>query len=132
MKYLLLILAILGTSKAQEYEYIYEDENTDPDTVLGYLMKEAVSQFQTEAQKVASKEELEVDKNEVDNSSIFDALKEKIFEIESSGNEDPVYNFIMVFSAIALFFQAFYTPFGKVSISGRKKRFTEEQAAAIG
>lgn len=126
----LLILAISKSSLAQQdYEY-YEDDQ--PDTVLGYLMKEAVNQLQTEAAaQAASNEKEEV--TEEASSSIFDALKEKIFEIEtSSSNDDPVYNFIMVFSAIALFFQAFYTPFGKVSIKGRRKKRSSSMEEELG
>ena len=135
MKYFLMILA-LGGARAQDYEY-YE-ENTEPDTVLGYLYKEAVNQLQSSAETESSdkEEKPDVSENEIFSESLFDVLKEKFFETESNvENEDPVYNFIMVFSALALFFQAFYTPFGKVSISGRKKRELEEsqqQLTALG
>ena len=136
MKLILLVLA-LGGARAQDYEY-YE-ENTEPDTVLGYLMKEAVNQLQSSGEKTETSKTEDTQTETSENlisESLFDVLKEKFFEAESNAeNEDPVYNFIMVFSALALFFQAFYTPFGKVSISGRKKRDLEDfqqQAAAIG
>ena len=35
--------------------------------------------------------------------------------------DNPVFNWILTFSFLALFFHAFYTPFGKVTI-GRKRR----------
>lgn len=53
----------------------------------------------------------------------FNQLQEKLYD--GSATTDPVYNFIMGFSALALFFQAFYTPFGKTSIG---KRFGLEEA----
>ena len=116
-------LLMILLANAQEYEYEYEEH---PESVLGYLMKEAVNQLTTTTgQAPIEKEESLETTNEIvqdSSASLFTALKEKLFEINESENEvDPVYNFIMWFSAIALFFQAFYTPFGKTTI-GRKKR----------
>ena len=112
---------------AQEYEYEYEEQ---PESVLGYLMKEAVNQLTTTiGQAPIEKEESLETTNEIvqdSSASLFTALKEKLFEINESENEvDPVYNFIMWFSAIALFFQAFYTPFGKTTIGRKKRGLTE-------
>ena len=116
-------LLVILLANAQDYEYEYEEH---PESVLGYLMKEAVNQLTTTTgQAPIEKEESLETTNEIvqdSSASLFTALKEKLFEINESENEvDPVYNFIMWFSAIALFFQAFYTPFGKTTI-GRKKR----------
>ena len=122
--FLLMILLV----NAQEYEYEYEEEH--PESVLGYLMKEAVNQLTTTTgQAPIEKEESLETTNEIvqdSSASLFTALKEKLFEINESENEvDPVYNFIMWFSAIALFFQAFYTPFGKTTIGRKKRGLTE-------
>ena len=113
-------LMILMLTNAQDYQEYEEQES-----VLGYLMKEAVNQFIANPDQEIEKEE-SIETNHItteDNSaSLFTSLKEKIFEInQASENEDPVYNFILWFSAIALFFQAFYTPFG-LTTGGRKKR----------
>ena len=121
--FLLVILLV----NAQEYEYEYEEH---PESVLGYLMKEAVNQLTTTTgQAPIEKEESLETTNEIvqdSSASLFTALKEKLFEINESENEvDPVYNFIMWFSAIALFFQAFYTPFGKTTIGRKKRGLTE-------
>ena len=116
------LMVLITLTNAQEYEYEYEEQH--PESVLGYLMKEAVNQFITnpvDGDEIEKEESIENNKIE-DSSSIFTALKEKIFEINASENEDPVYNFIMWFSAIALFFQAFYTPFGYTAINNGKRR----------
>ena len=122
------LLVILSAKAQQEYEYEYEEH---PESVLGYLMKEAVNQLTTttgQAAPIEKEESLETTNEIVQDSSasLFTALKEKLFEINESENEvDPVYNFIMWFSAIALFFQAFYTPFGKTTIGRKKRGLTE-------
>ena len=116
------LMFLITLTNAQEYDYEYEEQH--PESVLGYLMKEAVNQFITnpvDGDEIEKEESIENNKIE-DSSSIFTALKEKIFEINASENEDPVYNFIMWFSAIALFFQAFYTPFGYTAINNGKRR----------
>ena len=120
-------LLMILLANAQEYEYEYEEH---PESVLGYLMKEAVNQLTTTTgQAPIEKEESLETTNEIvqdSSASLFTALKEKLFEINESDNEvDPVYNFIMWFSAIALFFQAFYTPFGKTTIGRKKRGLTE-------
>ena len=118
------LMILITLTNAQEYDYEYEEQ--PPESVLGYLMKEAVNQFITnpvDGDEIEKEESIENNQIEEDSSSIFTALKEKIFEINaSSENEDPVYNFIMWFSAIALFFQAFYTPFGYTAINNGKRR----------
>ena len=57
-----------------------------------------------------------------------EGLLEKLFVGNAGLSRDPVYNWIMGFSAIALFFHTFYTPHGKISMtanSGRRRRRSE-------
>jgi len=100
---------------AEEYEYYYDDESSEkkPDDVIGFLLSE-----KNKKDTVASENDEDVGST----SNFLSQLQEKIFVDPGSGlADDPVFNWILTFSAIALFFQAFYTPFAKTSI-GRKKR----------
>lgn len=102
MRILLVILVILTLGNCEEYEY-YEDYEEEPSNVLSYIVKEAT--------KNAAEEDSSTD--------ILNSLQEKLFVGTESMAEDPVYNFILGFSALALFMQAFYTPFGKTTIGKR-------------
>ena len=103
MRILLVILVILTLGNCEEYEY-YEDYEEEPSNVLSYIVKEA------------TKNAAEEDSSSTD---ILNSLQEKLFVGTESMAEDPVYNFILGFSALALFMQAFYTPFGKTTIGKR-------------
>ena len=109
---------------------IVENVDTDePDTVLGYLFKEALNQIgggggtASNLKDDNNRPKKEIPKEESGNGPSFD----KIFELPKAPAElvpdDPVFNFIVGASVLALVAQAFVTPFGKVTIAnGRKKR----------
>ena len=122
----------------------YDDDQEGPSDVWGYLLKEAAKQYgggiagskndeSSQHQQVSTS----LDSSSSDSvasaaaasaPSIFNTIQEKLFSTDSSLTSDPVYNWIMGFSALALFFQAFYTPFGKTTITkftGRRRRRSE-------
>ena len=134
---LLVLFQILANCRAYEYQdlvaaasahdevngQIVEDVDTDePDTVLGYLFKEALNQ-------IGGGTTNNDDNSDENNRPKKEIPKEesKIFELPKAPAElvpdDPVFNFIVGASVLALVAQAFVTPFGKVTIkNGRKKR----------
>jgi len=64
-------------------------------------------------------------------AGLFNSLQEKLFVGDASLANDHVYNWISGFSAVALFFHAFYTPFGMTAITkftGRRRRRSEMNA----
>lgn len=126
-----------------------EDDKTanEPDSVLGYLFKEALRQMGAQGQRadntVSASESGDYDHEYFDAQETFLAdgaehhsatkqqgLIERLFggdSASSSGNgpDDPVFNFIMTYSALALLAQAFITPYGFVS-GKKKKRHTSD------
>ena len=124
-----------------------EDNANEPDSVLGYLFKEALAQMGAQGQRadntVSASESgdydheyfdlpdpLLADSAEDHSATKQQGLIERLFggdsASSSSGNgpDDPVFNFIMTYSALALLAQAFITPFGFVS--GKKKRHVSD------
>ena len=120
LKIFLFVIYFLQYVNAEEYEYYYdenevtsqESESETPKDLISFLME-----------GIRNKKDSET-KNP-------DSLMEKLFLDSSSGlGANPVFNWIVTFSAIALFFQAFYTPFGKTSI-GRKRRSDPSYASRM-
>merc|ERR1712223_410187 len=126
----------------QEYEYYYDDnvrkrkkrspddeyysdeyyeDDEEPTDVWGYVLNEAVKQtFGSGTGKDPTTAQSE-------------GLLEKLFVGNAGLSSDPVYNWIMGFSALALFFHTFYTPYGKTSMSsnsGRRRRSSEMNTGA--
>ena len=124
-----------------------EDDKTanEPDSVLGYLFKEALRQMGAQGQRadntVSASESGDYDHEYFDvqdplladdaehhhSATKQQGLIERLFDSSSSGNgpDDPVFNFIMTYSALALLAQAFITPYGFVS-GKKKKRHTSD------
>ena len=141
---LLVLFQILANCRAYEYQdlvaaasahdevngQIVENVDTDePDTVLGYLFKEALNQIGggTANNDDDNSDENNRPKKEIPKEDSGSASFDKIFELPKAPAElvpdDPVFNFIVGASVLALVAQAFVTPFGKVTIkNGRKKR----------
>ena len=143
---LLVLFQVLANSHAYEYQdlvaeasahdevngQIVEHVDTDePDTVLGYLFKEALNQIGGTANQAANllhqNDDDENDENNNRPKKEIPKEESKIFELPKAPAElvpdDPVFNFIVGASVLALVAQAFVTPFGKVTIAnGRKKR----------
>ena len=140
------------TSSDSAYFEIKGDSEEDktanePDSVLGYLFKEALRQMGAQGQRadntVSASESGDYDHEYFDAQDPFLAdgaehhsatkqqgLIERLFggdSASSSGNgpDDPVFNFIMTYSALALLAQAFITPYGFVS-GKKKKRHTSD------
>jgi hypothetical protein len=124
----------------------YDQGQEEPDSVLGYLFKEAVDQL-TGPKKQAAKrrndspiketsiennkvESSEVSDDELDKPGLMSVIQEKIFNTDPSGilPDDPVFQFIVGFSALALLFQNFVTPFGKMTVTNAnvKKRSADD------
>ena len=143
MRAVFLLFFICHLTLADDY-YEYEDQyyEESDNTVLGYLFKEATKQATKHVTKqlVTSKEvtgghlednyyyaDTEYEEEPLQEASNglsnHQNIKNKDSHVSSSGSiaDDPVFNLILVFSVLALFFHAFFTPYGKVTI-GRKRR----------
>merc|ERR1712223_934233 len=142
-----------ATNNDQEYEYYYDDnvrkrkkrspddeyysdeyyeDDEEPTDVWGYVLNEAVKQtFGSGTGKDLSTEQSQPSVTEAQATATTaqsEGLLEKLFVGNAGLSSDPVYNWIMGFSAIALFFHTFYTPYGKTSMSsnsGRRRRSSE-------
>ena len=121
--------------KADEEYYsdeYYEDDET-PTDVWGYLLNEAAKQAGIEsdpasAQSAPVTKQVSTSSDNEAATSQSSGILEKLFVGPQGLENDPVYNWILTFSAIALFFHAFYTPFGKTTITkftGRRRRRSE-------
>lgn len=60
------------------------------------------------------------DQVQTESEDVLNTVQDKLFVANEALAQDPVYNWVLGFSALALFFHAFYTPFGKVTV--KKKR----------
>ncbi len=97
-------------------DYYYDDEyyeESEPQTVIGYLFNEAVN----------GQQQGQNDLNELE--STIDSIQDKLLVGPASLANDPVFNFILNFSMLALLIQAFYTPFGKTSVGKKRRRYVK-------
>lgn len=113
----------------------FSSEEEEPDTVLGYLFKEALNQISKSKSKISKKETVDdIEYIDEDLTAEKTQTKQGFLDRISGGNSDlmptnPVFNFISGFSILALIAQSFVTPFGFLSCKsnncpnwGRKKR----------
>ena len=126
--------AVKADSEYYSQEYYDEDVEEGPTDVWGYLLNEAAKQAGLNSEPASSQSAPATDALEILTDSDSAAATsqsgflEKLFVGPESLSDDPVYNWILGFSAIALFFHAFYTPFGKTTITkftGRRRRRSE-------
>lgn len=59
------------------------------------------------------------DQIQTESEDVLNTVQDKLFVANEALSQDPVYNWVLGFSALALFFHAFYTPFGKVTVKKR-------------
>ena len=133
----------IHTSQEAVEDYYYNGDE-EPETVLGYLFKEAYAQLtgspdntkHKDTSKIQNRQSGEEDiydesTDEPDNDTDLDGpglltrIQDRIFDVGSGISDDPVFNWIFWFSVLALTAQSYFTPFAKVTVTNantRKKR----------
>jgi len=128
--------AVKADDEYYSQEYYDEDVEEGPTDVWGYLLNQAAKQAGLKSEPASSQSAPAAAALDISTSSdsaaatsqLSSGFLEKLFVGPESLSDDPVYNWILGFSAIALFFHAFYTPFGKTTITkftGRRRRRSE-------
>ena len=128
--------AVKADDEYYSQEYYDEDVEEGPTDVWGYLLNEAAKQAGLNSEPASSQSAPAAATLDISTSSdsaaatsqLSSGFLEKLFVGPESLSDDPVYNWILGFSAIALFFHAFYTPYGKTTITkftGRRRRRSE-------
>jgi hypothetical protein len=132
--------AVKADEEYYSQEYYEDDVEEGPTDVWGYLLNEAAKQAGLKSEPAsapaADAQEISTSSDSAAATSLSSSgFLEKLFVGPESLSDDPVYNWILGFSAIALFFHAFYTPYGKTTITkftGRRRRRSEVSSNLAG